>query len=505
MTRASDTAKLLGAGATILDGTTISTADNTSQLTLQSTDADATSGPQLTLKRDSSSPADNDFVGRIKYIAENDASQEVPYVDLLGRIMDASDGTEDASFFIKVMNNGSDLATFSITPTEVVINDDTADIDFRVESNNLTHALFVDGANGNIGIGATSATNGKLLVSGASGTLGGVSAIAQFAKGATGGGIIEVGDNTAILQMGSEGTNAYLSTGNNALRFLVNSAQRMKIDASGNLLVKKTAVNFQTAGFQVEQSSGETVATRASGTPIVANRLTNDGEIIGLYKDSSLVGRLGSASSRLHIAANGNAGIRFRNDLNCITPCNDDGSNSDNDQNLGQASVRYNTIFATNASINTSDRTEKQDIAELSDAEKRVAVVAKGLMRKYRWKDAVASKGDKARIHFGIIAQDLQDAFTAESLDASRYSMFCSDTWWEKEITVDAVEAKDAVYKEVIDEDVGKTTELVSAEVEAKDAYTYMDDKQEATTGYTEKTRLGVRYSELLAFIISAI
>ena len=42
MTRASDTAKLLGAGATILDGTTISTADNTAQGTLVSTDADAT-------------------------------------------------------------------------------------------------------------------------------------------------------------------------------------------------------------------------------------------------------------------------------------------------------------------------------------------------------------------------------------------------------------------------------------------------------------------------------
>ena len=47
MTRASDTAKLLGAGATILDGTTISTADNTEQLTLTSTDADATTGPLL--------------------------------------------------------------------------------------------------------------------------------------------------------------------------------------------------------------------------------------------------------------------------------------------------------------------------------------------------------------------------------------------------------------------------------------------------------------------------
>ena len=41
MTRASDLAKLIGAGATINDGTTITTDDNTEQLTLTSTDADA--------------------------------------------------------------------------------------------------------------------------------------------------------------------------------------------------------------------------------------------------------------------------------------------------------------------------------------------------------------------------------------------------------------------------------------------------------------------------------
>ena len=40
MTRASDTARLIGAGATIEDGTKITTADNTAQLTLTSTDAD---------------------------------------------------------------------------------------------------------------------------------------------------------------------------------------------------------------------------------------------------------------------------------------------------------------------------------------------------------------------------------------------------------------------------------------------------------------------------------
>ena len=106
--------------------------------------------------------------------------------------------------------------------------------------------------------------------------------------------------------------------------------------------------------------------------------------------------------------------------------------------------------------IGQRDRNEKQDIEVLSDAETRVAQACKGLLRKFRWQDAVAEKGDDARIHFGIIAQDLQDAFTAEGLDAGRYAMFISSTW--------------------TDEETGE-----------------------------ERTRLGVRYPELLAFIIAAI
>ena len=210
------------------------------------------------------------------------------------------------------------------------------------------------------------------------------------------------------------------------------------------------------------------------------------GSIITFYKESTSIGGIGVAGDSRLFITNGDTGLNFAGDSDQILPSNA-GTNRDNAIDLGTSNVRFQTLYATTSSINTSDKNEKQDIEELTAVEKKVAIVAKGLLRKYRWKDAVVKKGDKARIHFGIMAQDLQDAFTAESLDASKYSMFCSDTWWEKEITVDAVE-----------EDIEKG--LV-----AKDAFTYMDSKTEATEGYTEKTRLGVRYPELLAFIISAI
>lgn len=107
MTRASDLARLIGAGATINDGTTITTDDNTSQLILQSTDADATRGPTLTMQRDSSSPADNDVAGQIFFNADNDAAEDTTYADVFVRLTDVSNGTEDASISFRQISNGS--------------------------------------------------------------------------------------------------------------------------------------------------------------------------------------------------------------------------------------------------------------------------------------------------------------------------------------------------------------------------------------------------------------
>ena len=286
----------------------------------------------------------------------------------------------------------------------------------------------------------------------------------------------------------------------------------MRIDSSGNLLVGTTdsiLYNQSTnSGFAYQTGQALTIA-RSGGDPLALNRLSTDGSMLLLQKDGSTVGTIGSVlpnSTRYFYMSGTLSGVGFYS--NGIYPSNSTGGFADNSKDLGSSSVRWDDVYATNDTINTSDRNEKQDIAELSDAEQRVAVAAKGLLRKFRWKDSVAEKGDDARIHFGIIAQDLQAAFEAEGLDASRYAMWCSDTWWEQDVEVPAVEAVDAVYETQTDEEGNETQVLVQEAVEAVDAYTRTDTfetAEEAPEGATEKTRLGVRYSELLAFIISAI
>ncbi len=104
---------------------------------------------------------------------------------------------------------------------------------------------------------------------------------------------------------------------------------------------------------------------------------------------------------------------------------------NNNSQKLGNTGAIWSQLYAGTATINTSDIREKQDIEEISEAEKRVATVLKSKLKKFKFKNAVAEKGNDARIHFGIVAQEIKAAFEAEKLDPATYGMFCYDEEFE--------------------------------------------------------------------------
>jgi hypothetical protein len=153
-------------GFTASDGCTITTADNSQQLSLISTDADANVGPELHLRRNSASPANNDAAGEISFNANNDAGQNTNIVSVDTKILNVADGTEEGGLELRTMKAGSMRSRINMYGSTTVINDDSQDIDFRVESDGDANAFFVEGSSGNVGIGTTSIPTGKLAIEG---------------------------------------------------------------------------------------------------------------------------------------------------------------------------------------------------------------------------------------------------------------------------------------------------------------------------------------------------
>lgn len=108
------------------------------------------------------------------------------------------------------------------------------------------------------------------------------------------------------------------------------------------------------------------------------------------------------------------------------------GPATDNTFDCGGPALRFRTLYAGTGAINTSDRdakTEPQPIPdEWLDAWAEVEWV------RYKFRDAVAEKGDVARWHTGAVAQQVRDAFAAHDIDAEAIGLLCFDEWAANEV-----------------------------------------------------------------------
>lgn len=157
-------ATVTATSVTVNDGVEITTADNTDTLTLTSTDEDASSGPNLRMYRNSSSPADSDILGVLEYEGRNDNSEDIRYVQITSFADDVSDGTEDGSYFISTMHGGTLRNRMNVRPGEVVFNEEAQDIDFRIESDTNNNIFFVDAGRNEVVIGTSNDLSALLAV-----------------------------------------------------------------------------------------------------------------------------------------------------------------------------------------------------------------------------------------------------------------------------------------------------------------------------------------------------
>jgi hypothetical protein len=230
------------------------------------------------------------------------------------------------------------------------------------------------------------------------------------------------------------------------------SGNTTSITVSGeNTSVNVTENTVGTSGSQVIDGQLKIVKQKDSdasypefNTPLlhVTTKDRSSGKMICISESDNTpndnmaaIGMTPNASFGSLFIGTANCGLHLTSQLtNTIQPCNAIGVSNDNTISLGSASATFKDIYATDTTINTSDRNKKQDIQDLSEAERQVATACKGLIKKYKWRSAVESKGGDARWHFGIIAQELEQAFTDYNLDAGDYGVFVKE-----EVEVDGV------------------------------------------------------------------
>ena len=247
-------------GVTLKDGgiaatlaSTITTADNTDTLTLISTDADALVGPNLNFYRNSSSPADGDLMGQIKFTGESAGSGIHTYGSIVMENNGVTDGQEQGKIKFNIsMPDGALANVFNIDRTEICINEDSEDLDFRVESNGNTHALFVDGGNNHVNIGTATDLGGVLNVAGTQYNL--VAGQNDFVIGSSNAGGVTLvldgdsngdaaGGDYSYIKHTTSGTLEIAQdspSGTNTMLFKTADTHQWTLDASGNWLPAAT-------------------------------------------------------------------------------------------------------------------------------------------------------------------------------------------------------------------------------------------------------------------------
>ena len=139
----------------------------------------------------------------------------------------------------------------------------------------LTPRMYVN-PDGDVGIGATPNTYSNYT------TL-------TIAGAAAGGSIVDLECNAVrIASFYTNGsTDARIITHTTAPLLLgANSVPFMRIDSSGNVMVGKTSSGSSLVGFETSQT-GNCAITRDGASPLIVNRLTDDGELV-LFRQANL-------------------------------------------------------------------------------------------------------------------------------------------------------------------------------------------------------------------------
>jgi len=270
---------------------TIISSGNHDMLTLKSTDADSGVGPVMAFVRDSASPDAGDFLGALVFDADDSGGNSHQFVEINAVMQTHTNGSEDGRLRISSSVAGTNRNRLDILAAETVFNEDSVDLDFRVEGNSDANLLFVNAGDDKVGIGHNNPSqlfsvkkdqNADTAIRVANATGGTAARAAIFLDVDSGGAQLMaiddgfstsgayIADNvtfvsdTSLTNGMTIGTRS--SNGNAHLRFYTQDSQKLKINSTGGLINTMPINNVYGIDNEITTSSGNSYGQKNTFT-----------------------------------------------------------------------------------------------------------------------------------------------------------------------------------------------------------------------------------------------
>jgi len=286
------------------------------------TESGAVHGPTIEFQRDSSSPADNDLIGRLNFTGNDSGGNTTIYTQISNLMRDVTDGTEDGLMEFGTIVAGTLQSRLELDSTEAVFNEGSIEIDFRVESDDTTHMLFVDAGSNLVIVGGGTNTSG-----GAKFKVAEASQNCELSLNATSSAtdIVSYNRNSGAyhpLFLSASNITLVPTAGSSVIfnEASVDADFRVESDDNANcifLVASHNVVNFGTTDVSVAGNTGSArgVNVNSGGYIEVAsyqdpvayfNRMNNDGTVIEIRQNGTAEGTISVSGST--VSYNGFAG-----------------------------------------------------------------------------------------------------------------------------------------------------------------------------------------------------
>ena len=229
------------------------------------------------------------------------------------------------------------------------------------------------------------------------------------------------------------------------------AAIRIGYDASGNVYTQAptpattdNSIKIATTAY-VKSNLANYVAT--SGNQTIAGNKTFSGQVILTKNTDAAAGSanavalvVGGTQAQAHLELDANEIVAKSNGTEMTTLYLQDGNacvylntsetapDITNAITLGASGKVWKQLYAATTTISTSDERQKQQIEDIPD--EILDIWEEVEFKQFKFNDSVEEKGsENARIHMGVIAQQIKKVFEKHNLDPFKYGFFCYDEW----------------------------------------------------------------------------